>query len=232
MRQSSKPSGKAPLRLLTKRRRGRYADSAVKVFYRSAFLFVICFAAFLAGWLMRGFYFEPAAVEGQKPPFEGAGGAFSPKSEEAEQAVSPPLPLAPPAAPKSDRAEKPPGPRPLPAGQDSGRKPKEGFEKQREKYDKMNREQLGMIPKDQKLFAPKGPYSFLINAFDNEAKALKYIQGLKKRFPLWSFLIKARPRSLKIYLGPFETEKSATEFIQSIPEPAPFPGYFLEKTPL
>lgn len=222
----------------------------MKVFYRSAFLFVICFAAFLAGWLMRGFYLSP--VEGKQPPPEGSAlfdragreDSFEPEEalpleeakeaeEKAAQAIRPPLlPLAPPAAPKSEEAERPAGLQPAPAAEDTDKKPKEGFEKQQEKYDKMNREQLQLISKDQRFFTPKGRYSFLINAFDDEEKALKYIQGLKKKFPLWSFLIKARPRSLKIYLGPFETEKTAAEFIKSIPEPAPFPGYFLEKTPL
>ena len=154
-----------------------------------------------------------------------------PSSESPPKTEDPPEQTAsqtqPPASNKSGQMENPSG---EPA--DPEEKKPDGFETSQEKYDKMNREQLILISEDQSFFTARGQYSFLINAFAQEEKALEYIQRLKKKFPLWSFLIKAKKQKLKIYLGPFDTEKSAGEFIKTLPEPSPFPGYFLEKMPL
>ena len=230
----------------------------MKGFYRLAFIFFICLAAFFAGWIARGFYLprdlrqsgkaaealSKAEIEtGQngapdlpEKPLPGGSSEESRRPAESKASGAEPSPAG--GHPlffglrKPDSAESPSAGRPSkPAPRRAEKKP-EGFEARQADYDAMNREQLLLISGEQRIFALRGQYSFLINAFSREEKALKYIKSLKERFPLWSFLIKAKKQKLKIYIGPFETEKSASEFIKALPDPSPFPGYFLETMPL
>ena len=110
-------------------------------------------------------------------------------------------------------------------------KEKEITRKQK-KHDAANRKYLLNIPNN-KLFLLKGRYSFLVNVFSDETKALKYVQSLRRQYPLWNFFIKIYGGGIKIYLGPFTTKQKADNFINTIPkEPLPFPNYFLEKQSL
>lgn len=104
--------------------------------------------------------------------------------------------------------------------------------KQRE-YDKKNKQWLASIKNEQQDFVFNGKYSFFINAFSDEKKALDYIVKFKKTYPLWNFFIQIQETgSLKIYLGPFDSRERAMQFIRPLPQPLPFPNYFLEEQSL
>lgn len=108
----------------------------------------------------------------------------------------------------------------------------EGLQKLQAKYDEKNREQLLQILEGQKFFTLAGKFSFLVNVFSEEEKALKYVKNMKKQYPLWSFLIKAHKDHIRIYLGPFESKEKALEFKKIIPPPTPFSQDFLEEASL
>ncbi len=106
------------------------------------------------------------------------------------------------------------------------------WQKLQEEYDKKNRAQLIKIAGNQKFFTIDGKFSFLIDVFSEQEKALDYIQEMKKFYPLWSFLIKAHSGHVRVYLGPFPSKQKALEFKKSIPEPSPFSQIFLEEVSL
>ena len=100
--------------------------------------------------------------------------------------------------------------------------------KRREKFDKLNREAFKRIRNRQNVFNEKGQFSFLINVFSKEKEALEYIKNLRTQFPLWGFFFKPDRQNFRIYLGPFSTKDQAGDFIKILPDPKPFPNYFLE----
>ena len=57
---------------------------------------------------------------------------------------------------------------------------------------------------------------------------MEYVQKLRGRFPLWGFFLRPDRQNLRVYLGPFLTKERATDFIKALPNPKPFPNYFLE----
>lgn len=99
-------------------------------------------------------------------------------------------------------------------------------------YDKKNREQLTSILEDQNVFTRKGKVSFLINVFSDKEEALDYVKKMKADYPLWSFLIKAHPDHIRIYLGPISSKSKALEFKNTVPQPLPFSLDFLEEVSL
>ena len=107
------------------------------------------------------------------------------------------------------------------------------LKKIQEGYDKKNRAQLALIEQEQKFFKTTGKFSFMVNVFSDQEKAFKYINQMKKQYPLWSFLIKAYKDHIRIYLGPFPSKKLAEEFKKALPHPSPFSSLeFLEETSL
>ena len=104
------------------------------------------------------------------------------------------------------------------------------LQKLQEEYDKKNHNQLSQIFKDQKFFTIDGQFSFLVKVFSDQEKALDYVQDMKKKHPLWSFLIKAHKDHIRIYLGPFPSKEKALEFKAAIP--FPFSPVFLEEVSL
>ena len=112
-------------------------------------------------------------------------------------------------------------------------KVKKDIAKKQREYDKKNRQWLLSIAKDQSNFYFNGKYSFLVNIFSDENKAVKYIENIKIRYPLWNFFIKVdKLANIKIYLGPFDTRQRALNFIKTMPHPSPFPNHFLEEKSL
>lgn len=100
-------------------------------------------------------------------------------------------------------------------------------------YDEKNKEQLLSIEKQQDFFKSNGKFSFLVNVFSEEDKALEYIKKIKEEYPLWSFLLKAHGDHIRIYLGPFTSKKSADSFKKGLPVPYPFPSLeYLEEVGL
>lgn len=100
-------------------------------------------------------------------------------------------------------------------------------------YDEKNKEQLLSIEKQQDFFKSNGKFSFLVNVFSEEDKALEYIKKMKEEYPLWSFLLKAHGDHIRIYLGPFTSKKSADSFKKGLPVPYPFPSLeYLEEVGL
>ena len=107
------------------------------------------------------------------------------------------------------------------------------LQKVQEDFDKKNREQLMKIASVQDFFSTDGKFSFLVNGFSEKKKALKYIQDMKKTYPLWSFLIKAHKDHISVYLGPFSSKKKALEFKKSLSHSQPFSSLdFLEEISL
>ena len=106
------------------------------------------------------------------------------------------------------------------------------LQKLQAKYDEKNREQLLQILGDQKFFIMEGKFSFLINVFSEEEKALDYVKKMKEDYPVWSFLIKAYKDHIRIYLGPFKSKGKALEFKKMISQPSPFSQEFLEEISL
>ncbi|MCY4321328.1 MAG: SPOR domain-containing protein [Bdellovibrionaceae bacterium] len=99
-----------------------------------------------------------------------------------------------------------------------------------ERYNKKNKEQLLAIEKEQKFFKTNGKFSFMINVFSDEKKAIQYINQMKGQYPLWSFLLKANKDHIRVYLGPFPSKKLAQEFKDSLSNPTPFSSLeFLEE---
>ncbi len=100
------------------------------------------------------------------------------------------------------------------------------------KHDAMNRKHLLSIPNN-KTFILKGEYSFLVNVFSEEKKALAYIEKLRRKYPMWNFFLKFHKNGVKIYLGAFETKQKAKKFINTVSKKKlSFPNYFLEKQSL
>ena len=102
------------------------------------------------------------------------------------------------------------------------------MKKRMDKFDKLNRKAFNRIKKRQNVFNEKGQYSFLINVFSKEDEAIKYAQNLRGQFPLWNFFLRPDKQNLRVYLGPFLTKDRAGDFIKALPDPKPFPNYFLE----
>lgn len=104
----------------------------------------------------------------------------------------------------------------------------ESQRKKKEEVDKLNRDAFKRIKGRQNVFNEKGQFSFLINVFSQEKEALEYISNLRAQFPLWGFFLKPDRQNFRIYLGPFLTKDQAGDFIKVLPDPKPFPNYFLE----
>ena len=100
--------------------------------------------------------------------------------------------------------------------------------KRRDKFDKLNREDFDRIKNRQNVFNERGRVSFLINVFSKEDEAMEYVQKLRGQFPLWGFFLKPDKQNLRVYLGPFLTKERAADFIKVLPDPKPFPNYFME----
>jgi len=100
-------------------------------------------------------------------------------------------------------------------------------------YNEKNKEQLLSIEKQQDFFKSNGKFSFLVNVFSEEDKALEYIKKIKEEHPLWSLLLKAHGDHIRIYLGPFASKKLADSFKKELPVPYPFPSLeYLEEVGL
>ena len=84
---------------------------------------------------------------------------------------------------------------------------------------KKNKAHLLAIENQQKFFKSDGKYSFLVNVFSTHDLALKYYIQIKQRYPLWSFLVKAYPDHIRIYLGPFPSKELALEFKNNLSVP-------------
>lgn len=100
--------------------------------------------------------------------------------------------------------------------------------KRKDKFDELNREAFNRIKNRQNVFNERGQVSFLINVFSKENEAMEYVQKLRGQFPLWGFFLKPDKQNLRVYLGPFLTKERAADFIKVLPDPKPFPNYFLE----
>ena len=97
------------------------------------------------------------------------------------------------------------------------------IKKTREEYDRKNREQLSLIEKEQNFFKLDGKFSFLVNVFSEEEKAFKYINKMRRQYPLWSFLLKTDEEGhIHVYLGPFADKEIAFKFKKSLSIPYPF----------
>ena len=97
------------------------------------------------------------------------------------------------------------------------------IKKIREEYDRKNREQLSRIETEQNFFKSDGKFSFLVNVFSEEEKAFKYINKMRRRHPLWSFLLKTDGGGhIRVYLGPFADKEAALKFKKSLSIPYPF----------
>ena len=101
-----------------------------------------------------------------------------------------------------------------------------------EKFKKINQNAFRKIKNKQNIFHERGEFSFLINVFSKEKEAMEYVENLRLKFPTWNFFFKPDRQNLRIYLGPFPTKTKAKNFIKTIPDPKPFPNYFLEKMKL
>ena len=112
------------------------------------------------------------------------------------------------------------------------KKQDETLQKLQKEYDKKNYKQFLTMPKNQIFFQKEGKYSFLVNVFSEKEKALDYMKGMKNKYPFWSFLIKAHPNHIRIYLGPFQSKQKALEFKEILPFPFPFSQAFLEEVSL
>ena len=100
--------------------------------------------------------------------------------------------------------------------------------KRKDKFYEFNRKAFDQIKNRQNVFNEKGQYSFLINVFSKEKEAMQYVKKLREQFPLWSFFLRPDKQNLRVYLGPFLTKERAGDFIKALPDPKPFPNYFLE----
>jgi len=89
-------------------------------------------------------------------------------------------------------------------------------------FDKRNKEQLLSIENQQNFFKSNGKFSFLVNVFSKEEKAIEYVEKMKKEYPLWSFLLKFHGNHIRVYLGPFLSKEEALKFKNEIPIPYPF----------
>ena len=90
------------------------------------------------------------------------------------------------------------------------------LQKLQKEYDK-NREQLLQIVESQSFFKMDGKFSFLISVFSERNGALDYVQKMREKYPLWSFLIKPYEDHTRIYLGPFPSKEKALEFKKTMP---------------
>ena len=169
---------------------------------------------------------KPSAGTGSSPS------ALSPEKMESPSDPSAPLPAGSGTektktlAVKSAKA-----PPPSPATQETPKKKPllSGSElKRKEKFDKLNHKAFERIKNRQNVFNVRGRFSFLINVFSKEKEAVEYVQKLRGRFPLWGFFLKPDRQNLRVYLGPFLTKDRAGDFIKTLPDPKPFPNYFLE----
>ena len=73
----------------------------------------------------------------------------------------------------------------------------------------------------------------MVNVFSSQEKVSKYVNQMKKQYPMWSFLIKAHKDHIRVYVGPFPSKKLAEEFKKALPRPSPFSSLdFLEEVSL
>ena len=100
--------------------------------------------------------------------------------------------------------------------------------KRKDKFDELNQKAFDRIKNRQNVFNERGQVSFLINVFSKENEAMEYVQKPRGQFPLWGFFLKPDKQNLRVYLGPFLTKERAADFIKVLPDPKPFPNYFLE----
>jgi len=107
------------------------------------------------------------------------------------------------------------------------------FQEQEKKYNETNKEQLLAIEKQQDFFKSTGKFSFLVNVFSKEEKAIEYIETMKKDYPFWSFLLKSHGDHIRIYLGPFVSREEALKFKKELSFPYPFSSLeYLEEVAL
>ena len=215
------------------------------------FVFVICLTSFFAGWVMSLKYQKRISRGNASPAAE------SPALSETTENPTPLTPgetsltnlPTPDPSPSSSENSSPAGEMkkaPPPEDPSAGTLPppdplseerKEAEEqpplsdsevKRKKKFDKLNRKAFSRIKNRQNVFNERGQFSFLINVFSKEDEAVEYVQKLRGRFPLWGFFLKPDRQNLRVYLGPFPTKDRAADFIKALPDPKPFPNYFLE----
>ena len=217
------------------------------------FVFLICLASFFAGWVMSLKYQKKLSRE-HAPADSAESFALSKTLKEDPSRLTleetslinlpaPDFSSSPPenlsykeeikeTAPlESSPAGKLPEPVSLSEEQkEQKKKPvfSDSEKKQMDKFDKLNQKAFYRIKNRQNVFNERGQFSFLINVFSKEAEAMKYVQKLRGEFPLWGFFLKPDRQNLRVYLGPFLTKARAADFIKALPDPKPFPNYFLE----
>ena len=222
------------------------------------FVFVLCLASFCAGWVMSLKYQEKlsrekASLDSSEDPVLSKISKDSPPQLTLGETSLTNLP----ASDFSSSSENLPGKAEIKETEPSGGSPvgklpesasvageqkevkqreEEGkpslsdLEKNRkDKFDKLNRKAFSRIKNRQNVFNERGQFSFLINVFSKEAEAMDYAQKLRGQFPLWGFFLKPDRKNLRVYLGPFLTKGRAADFIKALPDPKPFPNYFLEE---
>ena len=209
-------------------------------FYRLLLLSIVCIMAFVSGWFLRGVYFsdqnhglnsslirrsecretfkkrdafKKATVKDQDSGYQPLANSetIDPLTGEIRQKIDS-LNKAEQDHPKALRSKK--------------------LIKKQKSYDVSNKKYILSIPNNS-TFLIKGTYSFLINVFSKEDEAAEYIKTLRKNYPLWNFFLKVYEGGFKVYIGPFEDQTRAHNFIDSIPKKSfPFNSYFLEKQTL
>ena len=222
------------------------------------FVFIICLASFFAGWVMSLKYQEglswgkASLASSENPAFSKTSKENPPRLTLGETSLTnlPPSDLSSlPSENPSHKAETkevkslkspPAGKLPEPAAVPEEQKEIEQREKKgkpslsdlekkrKDKFDKLNQKAFYRIKNRQNVFNERGQFSFLINVFSKEEEAMEYVQKLRGQFPLWGFFLKPDQQNLRVYLGPFLTKARAADFIKALPDPKPFPNYFLE----
>ncbi len=213
-------------------------------FYRLFLLAIVCVMAFIAGWTIRGNYLSAQDSDlNLNPIFKGESKNRFPillnKQKELdskqeglkkEKTIHKNFLETKDSISNNDLSLKGFDELKLMIGKRNSKqmeKDKEMVDKQKE-HDATNRKYLLSIPNNN-LFFLKGEYSFLVNVFSEEEKALKYIKLLREKRPLWNFFLKLHRGGVKIYLGPFKTKQKANNFMRNISKRSlPFPNYFLE----
>ena len=217
------------------------------------FVFLICLASFVAGWVMSLKYQEKLSREKASLASSESSALSKTLEENSSQLTSGETSLTnlPASALSSSSSENLPHKeetkeaKPL-EGPPSEKSPEiataqeeqkeleeksplsDSEKKRKDKFDKLNQKAFSRIKNRQNVFNERGQFSFLINVFSKEEEAMEYVQKLRGRFPLWGFFLKPDRQNFRVYLGPFLTKARASDFINALPEPKPFPNYFLE----
>jgi len=202
--------------------------------YRLLLFSVICMLAFVMGWFLRGQYLpsaSPLRIDSPNMALEPVSSKPTPFLSRCLDLFKNSTLYARPNLTnlKPDSTLKPTTSLETKADKLPSELSQELAQKQKQ-YDILNRKYLLSLPQNPN-FVLKGAYSFLINVFSKEEEAVKYVDKLKKQYPLWNIFIKMYNGGTKIYLGPFETIKKANRFMDSITK-KPFPNYVLEKQSL